>query len=137
MYQDSLLFDVGFNTCDISKFESLLSNNFEFFHDKSGISNRSKFLVDIKNGLCSNPANYQSRRALINKSSKVYALYNNGVVYGAIQEGVHQFYEKQVSKPEQFGSSAKFTHVWIIENGEWKLVKSLSYEHKKVQLKYN
>ena len=44
--KDSLLFNIGFNTCDISQFEKLLSENFEFFHDKSGISDRKKFLSD-------------------------------------------------------------------------------------------
>ncbi len=29
--KDSILFNVGFNTCDISKFEILLSEKFEFF----------------------------------------------------------------------------------------------------------
>jgi hypothetical protein len=30
MKKDSLLFNVGFNTCDISQFERLLSDKFEF-----------------------------------------------------------------------------------------------------------
>ena len=33
--KDSLLFNVGFNTCDISQFENLLSNKLEFLHDKA------------------------------------------------------------------------------------------------------
>ena len=127
--KDSLLFNAGFNTCDISQFENLLSEKFEFFHDKDGISDKKKFLNDLQNGLCGNPSNYQARRELLPKSTEIYALYNKGNLYGAIQEGVHQFFEKQLNKPEQFGSSAKFTHVWLIENGEWKLTKSLSYEH--------
>ena len=36
--KDSLLFNIGFNTCDISQFESLVSDNFEFYHDKAGIT---------------------------------------------------------------------------------------------------
>ena len=134
--KDSLLFTVGFNTCDISQFESLLSEKFEFFHDKDGISDRKKFLKDLRNGLCGNTANYQARRELLPKSTAIFALYEKGKLYGAIQEGVHQFFEKQTGKPEQFGSSAKFTHVWLLENQEWKLVKSLSFEHNaKKQLK--
>lgn len=132
--KDSLLFNVGFNTCDISQFEKLLSEKFEFFHDKGGISDKKKFLNDLRNGLCENPANYQARRELMPESTEIYALYNKGNLYGAIQVGVHQFFEKQLNKPEQFGSSAKFTHVWLIENGEWKLAKSLSYEHQEKQL---
>lgn len=132
--KDSLLFNIGFNTCDISQFEKLLSEKFEFFHDKGGISDKKKFLDDLQNGLCGNPSNYQARRELMPESTEIYALYNKGNLYGAIQVGVHQFFEKQPNKPEIFGSSAKFTHVWLIENGEWKLTKSLSYEHTEKQL---
>ncbi|MEJ7822693.1 MAG: serine hydrolase [Chitinophagaceae bacterium] len=127
--KDSILFNVGFNTCDISKFEILLSEKFEFFHDKDGISYRKKFLNDLRNGLCGKPASYQARRELLPESTEIYALYNRGNLYGAIQEGMHQFFEKQTDKLEKFGSSAKFTHVWLLENGEWRLTKSLSYEH--------
>ena len=46
--QDSLLFNVGFNTCDVSQFQKLLSENLKFYHDKDGVSDKSKFLFDIK-----------------------------------------------------------------------------------------
>jgi len=35
--KDSLLFNVGFNTCDISQFENLLSDDFEFYYDLDSI----------------------------------------------------------------------------------------------------
>ncbi len=135
--KDSLLFNVGFNTCDITQFEELLSEKFEFFHDKDGISDKKTFLNDLRNGLCGNPANYQAKRELIAENTEIYALYNKEAIYGAIQVGVHQFFEKQVGKPEKFGSSAKFTHVWLLENGEWKLTKSLSFEHQEKLLNSN
>ncbi len=129
--KDSLLFNIGFNTCDISQFEKLVSVNFEFFHDKSGISDRKQFLSDLKNGLCKSPETYQSRRELILESVKIFPLYDNGELYGAIQYGEHRFYEKMDGKPEQYASIAKFTHVWIIEDGKWKLKSGLSYDHQK------
>lgn len=127
--KDSLLFNIGFNTCDISQFEKLLSENFEFFHDKSGISDRKKFLADLKNGLCKSPETYQSRRELITEKTLIFPLYNQGELYGAIQYGEHRFYEKMEGKAEQYASTAKFTHVWIIEDGKWKLKSGLSYDH--------
>ena len=127
--KDSLLFNVGFNTCNISQFEALLSEHFEFFHDKSGVSDRNKFLNDLQNGLCKSPENYQSRRELIPGSSQVFPLYENGKLYGAIQTGEHRFYENMKGQKERFASTAKFTHVWILENGNWKLKTSLSYDH--------
>lgn len=135
--KDSLLFDVGFNICDISQFENLLSEKFEFYHDIDGISDRKKFLNDLKTGLCRDPKNYQARRELLPESTEIYALHNKydqGKIYGAIQVGVHQFFEKQPGKPEGFGSAARFTHVWLLENEEWKLSRSFSYEHIKKRL---
>ncbi len=132
--RDSLLFEVGFNTCNIPQFEALLSDKLDFFHDQGGISDRKKFLQDLKTGLCKDPANLQVRRELLPGCTEIYALYNQGVLYGAIQEGVHQFFEKQPGQPETFGSSARFTHVWLLENGDWKLTQVLSFEHREKQL---
>ncbi len=127
--KDSLLFNVGFNTCDISQFEKLLSENLEFLHDKDGISDKKEFLYNLRNGLCGSPGTYQSRRELLKGSTEIYPLYNNDTIYGAIQVGTHRFYETIAGKKERFASSAKFTNVWLLENGEWKLTKSLSYGH--------
>ena len=126
---DSLLFNVGFNTCDITQFENLLSENFEFFHDKDSISHKKEFLYNLKNGLCKSPTTYQSRRELLTESTEIYPLYKNNLLYGAIQTGNHKFYETIAGNTETFASSAKFTHVWLLENGVWKLTKSLSYDH--------
>ncbi len=127
--KDSLLFTVGFNTCDVSQFEKLTSETFEFLHDKDGVSDKKRFLNDFKKGLCGNPNNYQARRELVKESTKIYALFKERKIYGAMQEGVHHFFEKQTGQPERFGSSARFTNIWLIENNEWKLAKSYSYEH--------
>ncbi len=39
--KDSLLFYIGFNTCDIKQFENLLSDNLKFYHDKDGYANKN------------------------------------------------------------------------------------------------
>lgn len=127
--KDSLLFNVGFNTCDISQFENLLSKNFEFFHDKDSISNKKQFLHNFKKGLCISPTTFQSRRELLPESTEIYPLYKKEKLYGAIQTGIHQFYETIENRKEVFESSAKFTHLWLLENDVWQLTKSLSYDH--------
>jgi hypothetical protein len=127
---DSILFNVGFNTCNMSAFETIVSENFEFYHDKGGILNsKDEFIQVFKEGLCKSPETYQSRRELVDGSLEVFALKNNGELYGAIQNGKHQFYEKQVDKPETKGNIARFTHLWLLENNEWKLARSYSYDH--------
>ncbi|MFM9983653.1 MAG: serine hydrolase [Flavobacteriales bacterium] len=128
--KDSLLFQVGFNTCDISQFEKLLSTDFEFYHDKDSISDKKIFLHDLRKGLCSSPDTYQSRRALI--SCEVYPLYKKNKLYGAVQNGVHQFYETAKAEPERMANSAKFTHLWVLVDGKWQLARALSYDHQQV-----
>lgn len=131
--KDSLLFNAGFNTCDIRPFEILTSDNFEFYHDKEGITtSKSDFILSIKNGLCKSNS-YQSRRELVKSSLEVFPLKDNGIIYGAIQKGVHRFYEKMEGRKETYASTAKFSHVWILENGEWKISRVLSYDHKTEQ----
>jgi CubicO group peptidase (beta-lactamase class C family) len=134
--KDSLLFNVGFNNCDIKQFEILVSETFEFYHDQSGITNsKAEFITGIQNGLCK--LTYKPKRILANNKMEVYPLEKNGVLYGAIQTGNHDFYAVEDNKAEYLTSVAKFTHVWILENGDFKLSKGLSYDHKDFEKPFN
>ena len=46
--KDSLLFNVSFNNCDISQIENLISEDFEFYHDKGGINESKESFIDAK-----------------------------------------------------------------------------------------
>lgn len=131
--KDSLLFSVGFNTCDISQFENLMSNNLAFYHDKDGFSNKAKFLIDLKSGLCKDRRTRQVKRILVEGSTEIFPLFKNGTLYGAIQNGTHLFAEN-IESPS---GTAKFTHLWMLENNEWKLTTSLSFDHQPYQQKEN
>ena len=134
--KDSLLFNVGFNNCDIKQFEILVSETFEFYHDQSGITNsKAEFISGFQNGLCK--LTYKPKRILANNKMEVYPLEKNGVLYGAIQTGNHNFYAVEESNTEYLTSVAKFTHVWILENGDFKLSKGLSYDHKDFEKPFN
>lgn len=117
--KDSLLFEVGFNQCDISQFEKLVAEDFEFYHDKVGIDNsKADFVASLREGLCQN-GNNSTHRELVKHSLEVFPLYNNGNLYGALQRGKHRFYE----------TTARFTHLWLLEGSEWKLARVLSFDH--------
>lgn len=125
--KDSLLFSLVFNTCDTAQLRDLISDDFEFYHDRGGITDsRERFLAGIP-GMCQ--MNYKARRELAVESLQVFPLYDNGVLYGAVQTGMHRFYGKEEGKPEYLTSTALFTHLWIIEGGDWKLKRVLSYDH--------
>ncbi|SEB04451.1 protein of unknown function [Flavobacterium gillisiae] len=95
--KDSILFDAGFNTCDIKQYEDLLSENLKFYHVKDGVSDKTKFLYDLKNGLCKNPGTRQVKRILVKESTEIFPLYRNEILYGAIQNGEYLFYESKES----------------------------------------
>ncbi|MCB9346071.1 MAG: nuclear transport factor 2 family protein [Lewinellaceae bacterium] len=127
--KDSLLFNVGFNTCDISQFKALVSEDMEFYHDQSGITgSKADFIAGMENGLCK--MEYKARRELVEGSLRVFPMNNNGNLYGAIQTGEHRFYAKYPEKEEVLTSTAIFTHLWLLEEGEWRLSRVLSYDHK-------
>ena len=128
--QDSIMFNITFNTCDLGPLEELVSENFEFYHDKGGITmGKRAFINSLKNGLCAHPERYQSRRELVKGSMEVYPLAKDGVIYGAIQSGRHRFYETNKGQPERFASIARFTHLWLLEAGKWRFARGLSFDH--------
>ncbi len=131
---DSLLFDIGFNNCNIEILQGLISSEFRFFHDQSGITkSKEAFIESVQNGLCK--LTYKAIRTLNKGSSSIYPLNKHDTIYGAIQNGQHSFYALEGNNQKYLTSTAEFTHVWVIENGEWKLQSVLSYDHKDVDKK--
>ena len=127
--EDSLLFERGFNLCDIDYLESKVSADLKFYHDQSGIQDRATFFENTRKYLCSNPEQKPIRKVDVS-SLEVFPLYNNGILYGAIQKGVHNFYIRESGKKDRWTSIAKFTHVWILEKDVWKMSQVLSYDHR-------
>lgn len=126
--QDSLLFSVGFNTCNLVPFYDLVSEDCEFYHDQSGFTNsKEAFIAQIENGLCK--LDYKATRELIAGSMRVFPMRSNGQLYGAIQEGKHRFYATYPGKNPVITSEASFTHLWILEEDSWHLKRVLSFDH--------
>jgi hypothetical protein len=113
---DSILFE-AYNNCKPEVFESLLSNDIEFYHDRGGlITSKQELVVAIKNNICG-----KVTRELLKGSIEVYPIPN----YGAVQMGLHRFYNKEeaTNTPSRF---SKFVHTWLRENGKWKLSRVIS-----------
>ncbi len=126
--QDSIFFEEGFNQCNIRYLEKTVSEDLKFFHDQSGFQDRKTFFENVEKNLCSNQGKKPIRK-LEKGSLEVFPLFNNGVLYGAIQRGIHNFYLREAGKEDLWTGTAKFTHVWILENDTWKLSEVLSYDH--------
>jgi hypothetical protein len=117
---DAAVFD-AFNRCDPEKFATYFADDVEFYHDKGGLSRSRQTLVDsLKNNICG-----KVRREVVLGSLEVYAIPG----YGAVQMGVHRFFELSAGKDAAAVGIAKFTHVWRQEGGAWKITRVISYDH--------
>lgn len=126
--QDSLFFERGFNQCDIPFLEKSVDDHLKFYHDNGGFQDKKLFLERTKQNICSDPSRKPIRKVIEN-SLEVFPLYNNGVLYGAIQNGEHQFYIREKNKEDALGGQAKFTTVWTKKENRWIMSEVLSYDH--------
>lgn len=116
VYLDSVLFE-AYNTCKLDRFERYFSDSIEFYHDKGGLSNSKKQLIEsLRNNICG-----KVTRELIPGSIEVYPIPG----YGAVQIGNHRFHNNQEppGTPSRIG---KFVHTWQYKNGEWKISRVIS-----------
>ena len=114
---DSLMFDASFVQCDTEARNALFTDDVEFYHDKSGLSEGA----DVRKPITECPRNQGLTRELVPGSLEVYPLND----YGAVQMGSHRF--REAGTPG--ATVARFVHVWKKENGTWKISRVLSFDH--------
>jgi hypothetical protein len=120
---DTQLFD-AYNNCDLDKLSSLVVDDLEFYHDKTGLAvGKQPFLVAIKNNICG-----KVRRELVKGSLEVYPLKG----YGAVEIGTHRFYHPGTQDHDVVGE-AKFVQLWQYKDGAWKVSRVISYDHEVVK----
>ncbi len=127
---DQKLFAAVFDTCDIPALTALVADDFEFYHDKDGLSSTTgaQFVKAIE-GTCERQKtgeDYRARREIVPGSLKVYPLNN----YGAVEVGEHRFYQLLPGQPEKLVEISLFTQLWKKEESGWKLTRVLSYGHR-------
>jgi hypothetical protein len=116
---DKELFD-AYNTCNLDKLGTLVVNDLEFYHDKTGLAvGKQTFLDAIKNNICG-----KVTRQLVPGTLEVYPLHG----YGAVEIGVHRFYHPGTQDHDVVGE-AKFITLWQYKDGAWKVSRAISYDH--------
>lgn len=128
------IFWKAYNECDIKVMNNFLAEDLEFYHDNGGIEmGRETLNNGLKNGLCKTGKNHLRREA-VEGSVEVFPLKDNGTLYGAIITGEHLFYvvEDGSDIPE---GQAKFSHLWLLKEGDWKMHRVYSYDHGPVEYK--
>ena len=114
---DTQLFD-AYNHCDLDTMASMVSDDLEFYHDKTGLAvGKQVFIEAIKNNICG-----KVTRQLVPGTLEVYPLAN----YGAVEIGVHQFHHP--GDPSNVGE-AKFIHIWHDKDSKWVITRVISYDH--------
>ena len=130
---DQKLFENSFGNCKLKEIEALIGDDFEFYHDKVGVTKgKDTFIEQLKNGNCSgkgNPSVYKAFRVLHEGSLKHYPLYKKDELYAVLQTGIHSFYESNNGGNLTRGSTAKFSHLWELKGDKWQLTRVISYDH--------
>jgi hypothetical protein len=126
--KDRQLFDAVFG-CKLDELAALIADDFEFFHDKHGLTADSgaKFMDGMRAN-CERQKtgeNFRARRELVEGSMTVYVLNN----YGTMQMGEHRFYALQPGQADKLTESGKFIDLWRRIDSEWKLARVISYDH--------
>lgn len=126
--QDSLFWD-AYNRCDTTAMASFFTEDVEFYHDKGGANiGLASLAATFSKNLCGNNS-WHLKREPVEGSYKVFPLKKDQVIYGAILHGEHVFYIVETGKGPRLDGQAKFTHLWLKRDGQWKMKNVLSYDH--------
>lgn len=127
--KDRQLFEAVFG-CKLDLLASLIADDFEFVHDKWGqtADSGAKFMQGMRDNCKAQETgrNFRARRELVEGSMTVHVLNH----YGAMQMGEHRFFALQPGQPDKLTESGKFIDVWRQIDGEWRLARVISYDHR-------
>jgi ketosteroid isomerase-like protein len=119
---DTKLFE-AYNRCQLEQFGRMVSDDIEFYHDKTGLSvGKPKLLDAWKQNICS-----KVTRELLPASLEVYPLEG----YGAVEIGVHRF--RHTLEGNKVAGEAKFVHLWQHTAAGWKLTRVISFDHQEAK----
>ena len=128
LHKDSLFWQ-SYNRCDTTGYDQFFSNDVEFYHDRGGIQKGKEEIMSVsRKNLCSNK-DFKIRREAVNGSIRLFPMARQDSLYGAVLSGEHYFYVTEGGHKERLSGLAKFTHLWILNGGVWKMSRILSYDH--------
>ena len=130
--RDSEFFKLFFEGCDPARVRTMIADDIEMYHDKGGfvwrgadgvIADYAKTCEERRK-----PDAWRSRRELVRETLRVDPVPG----HGAIEDGVHLFYERKGDGPERLAGRARFTQLWSLGgDGVWRLARIFSFAHEK------
>lgn len=114
VHMDSVWED-SYNNCKLDVQGQLISDDLEFYHDRTGLMTSKKALIEaLKNNICG-----KVTRELLKGSIEVYPINN----YGAVEMGYHRFHNKTENVT---GGYSRFILIWRHEKGQWQITRVVS-----------
>lgn len=118
--KDSLLFKAVYD-CEVDKIDGILSKDFMFYHDggyfgETSSESFTQFKTNLRSNFCDKGV--KVKRTLVEGSLQVIAVNEEK----ATQTGVQRFYMN-----EKLVEESKFSRVWQMQKGEWKMTQELDY----------
>jgi hypothetical protein len=127
--RDSEFFELLFEGCDPARMATMLTPDFEMYHDRGGVVaiGSEAFVADYARNCAARgaPDAWRSRRELLRPTLNVHPVPG----FGAIEDGAHQFHERQGDGPERLAGRARFTQLWKLTPQGWQLARVFSYAH--------
>src|SRR5688572_10341843 len=132
--RDAEFFKLFFEGCDPVRVRAMMADDIEMYHDKGGfvwrgadaaVADYAKSCEERKK-----PGAWRSRRELVRDTLRVDPVPG----HGAIEDGVHLFYERQGDGPEKRVGRARFTQLWTLgTDRRWRLARIFSFAHEKAE----
>jgi hypothetical protein len=118
---DARLFG-GLNDRDIGPMKAGFSRRLEFYHDRSGVTGYDDNIAIFEKNF---KAPNRVRRIAMPETVEVFPAGPNH----AMQIGRHRFCNKPSASEPEDCAVYRFSMVWEQEDGQWKLLRVLSYDH--------
>lgn len=118
---DRIFFGALFADCDAAAANALLSEDVEFYDDRTGLSTGDEVREGFERLAADCPAENGVRRVLLPNSVEVYPIHG----IGALQTGIHHFVESNASS----STIARFYVIWSNGHGTWKMSRIMSVDH--------
>lgn len=112
---DSIFF-TAYNNCDLKTQADMLSEDLEFYHDQGGLNtSKTKVLDAIEKNICG-----KVTRKLVKGSIEVSPIPG----FGAVQLGMHKFYNNQ--EPNATSKPSRFVALWKQTGESWQMTRIIS-----------
>lgn len=121
-------FWAAFNGCDQTGMAEHFTNDVEFYHDKTGLTqSRGAVTASMFTGPCANPAALRVRREAIVGTDRFYPLADGF----AMLEGEHRFLATHSGRSERHDGKARYFELWQRDRANlWRMRRVVSFDHR-------